>query len=86
MNTNNNDRLLIACIFLLGGICIAAGSWLIYKGFQSGELLIANGALVAINGLVMQLTGRKAATPPPSVTVSPPSNVTVNQQPTEPTP
>lgn len=85
----NNDRLTIVSIFLLGGCCIGFGSWLIRDGFQNGELLIANGAFAAIQGLIMHLTGRRAPTntnDSTTVTTSPASNVTVTAPPeTKPT-
>ena len=51
----NYVRFIVICITLLGSLSIAAGSYLILKGYQSGELLIANGGIAAISGLVGML-------------------------------
>lgn len=84
MSPINHDRLLIWMISMLGISCIGAGAWLIFRGFQSGELLIANGALVAIQGLIMKLTGSRP-TNTTNVNAEPPSNVSVTTNaPTEP--
>jgi len=57
----NHTRFIVFCITFLGAISIICGSFLLWKGFQSGELLVSSGGVGAIAGLVGFLSGKPPA-------------------------
>jgi len=61
-----HTRFIVSCVTILGVLCIAAGTVLIFKGYHA-DLLIG-GAISAISGLLGMLTTRPV--PPPDVTIS----------------
>ena len=57
-----HTRFIVGCVTLLGMACVLCGTFLIYKGFQSGELLLSGGAVGAISGLLGFLGGKAMGT------------------------
>ncbi len=61
MNAMNHTRFIIACITLLSLVAMCLGFWLLLKGYQSGELLVTNGGVGGISGLIGYLGGKPSA-------------------------
>lgn len=81
----SHTRFIVACIAVLSAIAMGLGFYLLLRGYQSGELLITNGGVGGISGLIGYLGGKPTdSKPPANITVEPPSTVTVNQPPAQP--
>lgn len=80
MNTQGHTKFIVFCVSILSGGCIAAGSWLIYKGYQTGELLIQTAAsgvggllgVLGIGKMSNQQPDINVTTTPPAVSVTQP--------------
>ena len=76
MNQPSRTKFVVACIFLLGVVCLIGGGILTYKGY-SGDLM-TGGGLAAISGLIGMLSQRTQMppsdpTPEPKQTPEPPT-------------
>lgn len=82
----NHIRFVVACVTLLGVLCITAGAILTYKGYNA-ELLVGGG-VGAITGLLGMLSTARPTPPPPDVTISgtPPKVEVTQPQPQKDTP
>lgn len=77
----NHTKFIVACVTILGILCILAGGTLTWRGYNA-ELLIGGG-VAAISGLLGVISNRQP-TPPPDVTISgQPPKVEVTQPTTE---
>lgn len=63
MNQRTHTRFIVGCITLLSILAIALGSYLLLKGYQSGELL-AQMASSGLSGLIGFLGGKMATEKP----------------------
>jgi hypothetical protein len=74
MSGNNHTIFIVGCITFLSGVAMGLGFYLLLKGFQSGELLVTNGGVAGLSGLIgflggkMTSTQQKAEIAPPAVT------------------
>lgn len=59
----SHTRFIIACITFLSAIAMGLGFWLLLKGYQSGELLVTNGGVGGISGLIGFLGGKSMDKP-----------------------
>lgn len=66
MNPVSHTRFIVGCITVLSTIPIVLGYMLLDHGYQAGELLVTNGGVGGISGLVGFLGG-KAVMDKPSV-------------------
>lgn len=78
MNPVSHTRFIVGCITALSAIAMGLGFWLLKLGYQSGELLVTNGGVGGISGLVGFLGG-KAVMDKPGVTVG--NDATFNNPP-----
>lgn len=58
----NHTKFIVAIIGILSLVALGAGTWLIYKGYQTGELLIQTGGM-GVSGLLGMLGISKPAAP-----------------------
>lgn len=66
----SNTKFIVSCVAFLSACCIGAGTWLIFKGYQTGELLIQTAAS-GVGGLLGVLgIGKMAAQQPQDITVT----------------
>jgi hypothetical protein len=62
---NTHDtKFIVSCITFLGSLAIVCGSFLLWKGFQSGEILVSSGGVAAISGLTGMLSMQKPQSSP----------------------
>lgn len=54
----SHTRFIVGCITALSAIAMGLGFWLLKLGYQSGELLVTNGGVGGISGLVGFLGGK----------------------------
>lgn len=88
--SQSHVRFIVGAVTILAVICVLCGSWLLWKGFAGGELLVAQVG-TAIGGLLTMLsqsrsqqgqaatlltTAPPAPAQPPPVVVAPPLVVT----------
>lgn len=93
MSQKNHTRFIVTTILILALAAIGCGTFLVYKGYQTaGELLLANGGIGAISGLIGLISQARPSPPPPDVVVTNPpvkteikNNVAATSTP-EPTP
>lgn len=77
----NHTPLIVICVTIMGLTSIILGSYLISKGYMSGELLLSSGGVAAISGLLGMAVNRPP-TPMPDVTFSSqPPKLELTQQP-----
>ena len=58
MNREDHTNFIVGCITLLSIVAMALGFHLLLRGFQSGELLVTNGGVAGLSGLVGFLGGK----------------------------
>ena len=82
-----HTRLIVSVVGILSGGSLCLGTWLIFKGYQTGELLIATGGQ-GVAGLLGFLGGKAMMQQQPDITVSgtPPKLEVTQPQPAEKTP
>lgn len=74
---NNHTRFIVACVTVLGVLCILAGGVLTWRGYNA-ELLIGGG-VAAISGLLGVISNRQPSTPPDVTISGQPPKVEVTQ-------
>lgn len=67
----DHTALIVKWVGFLSSLAMVLGAVLLYKGYQSGELLVTSGGVAGISGLVGFLGGKLVQKP----TVSDPSQV-----------
>lgn len=89
MNPPNHTRFIVGSITLLSAAAIGCGTYLLLKGYQSGELL-AQMASSGLSGLIGFLGGKMASNAEHNARVTDPTTVqttvTESKPPTETTP
>ncbi|MEP6671705.1 MAG: hypothetical protein ABJF10_21270 [Chthoniobacter sp.] len=71
MNPPNHLRFIVACLTAIALASAVAGGWLLFKGYQSGELFVGIVSTVA-GGLVgmISMRGSTPANPPTDTTTT----------------
>ena len=59
MKSCGQTTFIILCISCLSLVSMLLGAYLLLKGFQSGELLVTNGGVAGLSGLIGYLGGNK---------------------------
>lgn len=67
MNGVSHTRFIIGSITFLSFVAMVLGFWLLLKGYQSGELLVTNGGVGGISGLIGFLGGKSMPEHKPGV-------------------
>ena len=81
VNPVSHTRFIVGCITILSAIAMGLGFWLLKLGYQSGELLVTNGGVGGISGLVGFLGGKAVMDKPSNTTTVTDSTINTPAQP-----